>query len=65
MNLGINIKKARENAGISQKDLAIEIGITPAMLNQVEKGLKIPSLAVSLEIAKSLNTTVDELCKGA
>lgn len=65
MNLGINVKTAREKHQINQKQLAAFVGITPAMVNQIEKGTKIPSLAVSLELAKALNTTVDELCKGA
>lgn len=65
MNFGANVRKIRKDAGLSQKQLASEIGITQAMLNQVERGFKIPSLVVCLDIAKVLNTTVDELAKGA
>lgn len=61
MNLGINIKKYRTDKSMSQKELADKVGVTQAMINQIEKGVKIPSLGLSLEIAKALNTTVDAL----
>lgn len=46
---------------MSQKELSNKVGVTQTMINQIEKGVKIPSLGLSLDIAKALNTTVDAL----
>jgi DNA-binding XRE family transcriptional regulator len=35
------------------------------MINQIEKGIRNPSVLVGFEIAKALKITLDELCKGA
>ena len=47
------------------KWLADTVGVTQSMICQIEKNIKIPSVVVGYEIAKALNTTVDNLCKGA
>ncbi len=65
MNFGLNTQKARKNINMSQKELADKVGITQSMICQIEKNLKIPSVAVAYEIAIAMGTTVDELCKGA
>ncbi len=65
MNFGSNIKKVREKISLSQKELADKVGITQSMICQIEKNLKIPSVAVGYEIAKALEVSLDELCKGA
>lgn len=41
MNLGINIKKSRTDKSMSQKELSNKVGVTQAMINQIEKGVKI------------------------
>lgn len=65
MNFGKNCKKLRSELGLTQSDLADKVGVRPPMINFIESEKKIPSLALSLEIANVLNTTVDDLCKGA
>ena len=35
------------------------------MINQIEKGIRNPSVLVGFEIAKALEVSLDELCKGA
>ena len=65
VNFGINVLKTREKLKISQKQLADTVGVTQSMICQIEKNVKIPSVVVGYEIAKALNTTVDNLCKGA
>lgn len=64
MDFGNTIKILRENRKLSQKQLADTVGVTQAMICQIEKNLRVPSLIVGYEIAKALNVTVDELCKG-
>ena len=65
MKIAENLKNFRESRGLSQKELAKSVGVNQSMIAHIENGLKIPSLAVTLELADVLNTTVDELCRGA
>lgn len=63
MNIGKNIRDKREAKGLTQLTLSNESGVGTSMICQIEKGMKIPSLAVALSIAKALECTVDELCR--
>ena len=58
-----NLARYRTKAGLSQSDLAKKVGCTQQMIYLCEKGLKIPSLAVAAEMAKSLECTVDDLIR--
>ena len=64
MNFGKNCKAIREKMGLSQSELADKVGVRPPMINYIEAGTKIPSLALGLRIADVLGTTVDALCRG-
>ena len=61
MHVGENIRRIREEKGIAQVKLAEEAGITQAMLCQVERGSKNPSLQVGREIALCLGCTIEDL----
>lgn len=61
MSVGANIRRIREKLGLSQAYVAEQVGISQAMLCQIERGTKNPSLQVSAEIAKQLNCTVEDL----
>lgn len=61
MNLGINIKNARKQKGLTQEELAENVGITQVMIHYIEQGLKIPSVGVLAAIAKELDVSVDSL----
>lgn len=61
MNIGQNIKKLREKKNIKQAELAEKTGVTQAMICQIERGTKNPSLQVGVDIAKVLDCTVEEL----
>ena len=61
MDIGKNIKRIREKYDIEQQELAGRVGISPAMMSYIEKGDKIPSVAVLKNIAKALHCTLDEL----
>ena len=65
MNVGENIRKYREKAGMSQKALAEAVFVDQAMICKVEKGIKLPSLPLSMAIAKALGCTMDELTASA
>ena len=36
--IGELVKALRNNSGISQKDLAFKVGVSPARISQIEKG---------------------------
>lgn len=61
MNIGETIKRIREQKEISQVALAEKVGVTQAMICQIERGTKNPSVQVAALIAKVLDCTVDEL----
>lgn len=63
MSVGDNIRKLREEKGFSQTDVAKRSGITQAMLCQIERGTKNPSLQVANEIALALGCNLEELLK--
>lgn len=64
MNVGANIRRIREEKGISQKQISEKVGVSQAMICQIERGTKNPSLQIGMEIAKVFNCTVDELLGG-
>lgn len=61
MSVGENVRRIREDAGYTQAWLAEQVGITQAMLCQIERGKKEPSLKVAKWIAEALDCTIDDL----
>ena len=50
--VGELVKTLRNNSGISQKDLAFKVGVSPARISQIEKGTldyRIDTLIVILD----------------
>ena len=48
---------------MTQAELAQQVGIGQTMIGHIERGAKIPSLIVALDLAKLLDCTVEELCE--
>lgn len=65
MNVGENIRRRRENVGFTQAYVAEQAGVTQAMLCQIERGTRNPSLQLGAEIAKILNCSLESLLKDA
>ena len=63
MEVGRNIKFKREAAGLTQEELAKKVGVTAAMICQIERGTKNPSLQVGTLIAEALGCDVAELTR--
>lgn len=61
--LGANIKRARIRKGLTQAELAGEVGVTKAAIYYYETGMKTPSLATITTISRVLDVTIDELVK--
>ena len=57
------IRKARLLAGLSQGDLAREMGLSQGAVSLWERGKTSPSAPKLKRLAVLLNTTVDELLK--
>lgn len=61
MSVGENIRRTREKLGMTQADVAGRAGVTQAMLCQIERGTKNPSLQLGAEIAKVLGCSLESL----
>ncbi len=56
-----NIKKARENAGMSQKEVAISLKVSAPTVSEWESGKKNPSAKNMKELARLFNASIDYL----
>ncbi len=61
MNVGENIRRIREQNGVTQAWLSDQAGISQPTLCQIERGTKNPSLQVSAYIARALNCSIESL----
>ena len=61
MSVGENIRRIRENKNLTQAYVAKQVGISAAMLCQIERGTKNPSLQVGKEIADVLGCSLERL----
>lgn len=59
--IGTRIKDERKKRNMTQKELADKVDISPAAINQFEKGVKKPSSEVLTKIAKALDISTDYL----
>mgnify|MGYP001852013363 CR=1 FL=1 len=56
------LREARQKKSLSQKELAKIADVAPATISAYEKGVKSPSLIISMKLAKALDISMDELC---
>ena len=59
--LGEKIKKDRLANSLTQAKLAEKVEISPTFLGQIERGERVPSLETVVNIAITLNITIDGL----
>jgi len=59
--VGSMIRKKRTEIGLSQKDLAGQINVSPPAINRFEKGEKSPSVDTLVKLAKVLGVSTDYL----
>ena len=55
-NLGDRLKNLRKKLGMTQKELAEQVGVTPSFIFQLEKNIISPSLDSLLKLSDKLNT---------
>ena len=56
-----NVKKLRENIGMSQSDLAVAMNLAQSTIARYETGMKLPNIITGAQLAKILGTTVEKL----
>src|SRR5690242_19646855 len=61
MELGANIHTLRTDQGLTLEALAEKSGVSRAMLSDVERGAKSPTIRIVAQIAQALDCTVSHL----
>ena len=56
-----NVKKLRENIGMSPSDLAVAMNLAQSTIARYETGMKLPNIVTGVQLAKILGTTVEKL----
>ncbi|WP_298458046.1 helix-turn-helix transcriptional regulator [uncultured Cellulomonas sp.] len=55
------IRRLREEAGLSQGALGVELGVSRQTVNSLETGRYDPSLPLAFAIARYFGTTIEEI----
>ncbi len=55
------IRRMREEAGLSQGALATELGVSRQTINAIETGKYDPSLTLAVRLARHFGSTVEEV----
>lgn len=58
---GGRLKRARNAAGLTQQELAEEVGLTQAAISQLEKGVRAPTPALVVKLADALGVKKTDL----
>lgn len=64
IELGMRIRFLRKERKLSQEDLALEAGINPKYLCDIEKGRRNMTLDILLKICQALHISLVDLFKG-
>ena len=61
---GRNVSRFRDQAGLSQDKLAEKADLDRTYLSGIERGVRNPGIKTVIKLAKALNVTIDQMCKG-
>lgn len=59
--LGIKVRSMRENAGLTQEELAAICDVSWRTISNLERGLVVPDLLMVFKIAKRFQVSIDEM----
>jgi transcriptional regulator with XRE-family HTH domain len=62
-DFGRNLARLRTEAGFSQDKLAEKADLDRTYLSGIERGVRNPGIKVVIRLARSLNVSLDKLCK--
>lgn len=62
---GANVRRRREEAGLTLEQLSTQSSVSRAMLSKVERGEKSPTIGVASRIAHALDASLSDLIGGA
>ena len=57
----ITFKELRLKKGLTLREIAKDIGVTPAFIGQIESGKKKGSISTIISLAKLFNCSIDEM----
>lgn len=60
-DFGKKILSIRQNANLTQEELALRIGVTPQAVSKWERGQSLPDISLLAELCKALNVSADLL----
>lgn len=60
-NLGPRLRDVRMNSGLSLREVARQLGVSPSFISQMENGKSQPSVATLYSMAQLLGVSIDEL----
>lgn len=63
MSIGDNIRQRRTEQGMEMIELAEKVGVSHSMISQVERGSKIPNMALGKQIADALECKMEDLMR--
>ncbi len=61
VNLGARLKQRRALSGMSLREVARQLGVSPSFVSQLENGKSQPSVATLYSISQLLDVSIDEL----
>ena len=61
MSVGENLKRLRQEKGLSQAALAELVGVSQPMIAQIERGTKSLTMELGKEIATVLDSSIEQL----
>ncbi len=62
--LGQNVRKRREALGLTQEALSDKAGLDQTYISGIERGLRNPGVINIAKLAKALEISMAEICKG-
>ncbi len=62
--IGDRLREERAKAGLSQRELARRLGLSPSLISQLESGLSKPSVGTLYAIVTELDLSLDRIIRG-